>query len=254
MHPLTHYAYSIFLCLGIVLYEGIPRAIAQEGLAIDLSEKVVDITTGFVGSNLLLFGAAEESGNIVVVVRGPQTNVVVRRKERVAGIWMNRTQMEFSQVPAFYAVASSQPIETFLSKDQRKRLQIGPEYLHLSVADPTLTLDEIQKFRDALIRGRQRQELYQDTPGTVIFIGGKLFRTDIKFPSTVAVGIYRVDVYQFLAGRLANAQHTNVTIRKTGVEAEIYEFAHNRGLAYGVLAVLIAVMAGWLANLMFRRT
>ncbi|MDA0238685.1 MAG: TIGR02186 family protein [Proteobacteria bacterium] len=254
MPHLTRFSCSMFFCLGITLAGGTSRAVAQGDLVVDLSEKVVAITTGFVGSSLLLFGSVEAPGEIVVVVNGPRTDVVVRRKERVAGIWMNRSQMEFSRVPAFYAIASSQPLESIVPAEQRERLQLGANYLHLPATDPTTPLDEIQKFRDALIRGRQRQELYQATPATVTFVGGKLFRTDIWFPSTVAVGTYRVDVYQFRAGSVANVRHTNVSIRKTGAEAEIYEFAHSRGLAYGILAVLIAVMAGWLANLMFRRT
>jgi uncharacterized protein (TIGR02186 family) len=250
----NRYSACILLCLGISLVIGNGRATAQEELVVDLSERVVAITTGFVGSSLLLFGAAAGPGEIVVVVSGPRKNVVVRRKERTAGIWMNRSQMEFTQVPAFYAIASSNPLGDFVSEELRSRLQLGSDHLNLPPSDPTADPDEIRNFRDALVRNRQRQDLYVTTPGTVTFVGGRLFRTDIWFPSTVAVGTYSVDVYQFHAGNVTNLRNTIVDIRKTGAEAEIYEFAHSRGVAYGVLAVLIAVMAGWLANLVFRRT
>ena len=227
---------------------------AQEGLVVDLSERVVAITTGFIGSSLLLFGAVDGPGDIVVVVRGPREDTVVRRKERTAGIWMNRAQMEFPQAPTFYAVASSRPLEEFASDEVRHRIQLGVDYLDLPTSDAGATPEEAVEFRKALIRGKQAQGLYQVTPGSISFVGGRLFRTQIWFPSNVAVGAYGVDVYQFRDGNVASVRTVLVNIRKTGAEAEVYEFAHERGLAYGVLAVLVAVVAGWLANLMFRRT
>ncbi len=230
-----------------------PPAKGQESLDIDLSESVVAITTGFIGSSLLLFGAAEGPGDVVVVVRGPLIDAVVRRQERVAGVWANRTQMRFQDAPEFYAVASNRPMGEFLSQETRHAYQLGVDYLELEPVDLSAIANEAAEFRAALIRNKQRQALYQTQPGNVQFVGKRLFRTRIQFPANVAVGTYGVDVYLFRDNRPTGVRTTLINVRKFGAEASIYDFAHRHSLAYGVLAVLIAVVAGWLANLAFRR-
>lgn len=240
----------LLLGLLIALSLNVQSARSQETLVVDLSENVVAITTGFVGSSLLLFGAAEGPGDIVVVVRGPLVDAVVRRKERVAGVWVNRSEMTFEDVPEFYAVASNRPMDEFLSKDTRQAYQLGIDYLDLR---PAKASDETEDFRAALIRNKQRQALYQTQPGNVQFIGSRLFRTRIQFPANVTVGTYGVDIYLFRDQRPIGVRTTLINVRKFGAEAAIYDFAHRQSLAYGVLAVLIAVVAGWLANLAFKR-
>ena len=240
----------LLLGLLIALSLNVHSARSQETLVVDLSENVVAITTGFVGSSLLLFGAAEGPGDIVVVVRGPLVDAVVRRKERVAGVWVNRSEMTFEDVPEFYAVASNRPMDEFLSKDTRQAYQLGIDYLDLR---PAKASDETEDFRAALIRNKQRQALYQTQPGNVQFIGSRLFRTRIQFPANVTVGTYGVDIYLFRDQRPIGVRTMLINVRKFGAEAAIYDFAHRQSLAYGVLAVLIAVVAGWLANLAFKR-
>ena len=73
------------------------------------------IDSGFTGTNVLLYGAIDKKGDIVVIVRGPTERVIVRRKDRIAGVWVNRDKMEFGGVPAFYAIASNRPIDEIAS-------------------------------------------------------------------------------------------------------------------------------------------
>src|SRR3546814_5202568 len=69
---------------------------AQGGeLLVDISQHLVAITTGFTGADVLLFGVREGPGEIVVVVRGPHMSTTVRRKDRIAGIWINHDTMIF---------------------------------------------------------------------------------------------------------------------------------------------------------------
>ena len=159
------------LLSAVVLF--IPPARSQETLVVDLSENVVAITTGFVGSSLLLFGAAEGPGDIVVVVRGPLVDTVVRRKEKVAGVWVNSAEMVFEAAPEFYAVASNRAMDEFLSQDTRHAYQLGVDYLDLRPAKASKEVDEAAEFRAALVRNKQRQALYQTQPGNVQFIGSR---------------------------------------------------------------------------------
>src|SRR5271170_765430 len=74
-------------------------------LVADLAQYRVDIDSGFNGTRIFLFGARNDNGDIVAVIRGPAKDYIVRKKEEVAGIWVNRQRMRFFGVPDFYAIA-----------------------------------------------------------------------------------------------------------------------------------------------------
>jgi len=228
-------------------------AAAAEDLVVDLSAPVVAITTGFTGADLLLFGVVGGPGDVVVVVRGPARNETVRRKERIAGVWVNRDQIVFEQVPGFYAIATNRPLNEFATPEVLFDNQIGVRSIELKPKLKNLDPIEVARFRDALVRNMQHQGLYGRQPGNVTFLGNRLFRTTITFPANVATGTYGIDVYLVRNNKVVSWKTTLMTVRKFGFEAGVYNFAHRHSLAYGVLAILIAAMAGWLASAVFRR-
>jgi len=232
---------------------GITPLLKAQDLVIDLSSPVVAITTGFAGADVLLFGATKNDGDLIVVVRGPQENHIIRRKEQIGGIWVNRDEVEFTDIPAYYAVAANRPAEEFVPLLEADIHQIGVEKIIFNPAAGQGPVDDITQYSDALIRIKQREDLYSTDPVELVFLGNGLFRTEVRFPANVAVGTYGIDVYLFRDGELVENQTTLLNVRKFGLEAGIFDFAQRHSLAYGVLAVLIAAFAGWLANAAFRK-
>jgi|LNFM01.1.fsa_nt_gb uncharacterized protein (TIGR02186 family) len=253
MRRIRHTALGLFALLALALSAGPARA---QALVADLSDHFIAITTGFIGTDVLLFGAIEGDGDVVVVLRGPSGRELVRRKSRVAGIFVNDKDMAFANVPTFYSVSSNRPLGEILSPNVRMRHEIGFDTLRLT---PERTADAADlpladTFRQALIRNKQRAELYVEDPGKVVFLGARLFRTRVYFPSNLPTGSYTADVYLVRGGAVVSAQSTPLVVSKVGFGAEVYDFAYNWPMAYGALAVLLALLAGWLAALVFRRT
>lgn len=242
---------SIVLMIALVLLSS-PFLKAQD-LVIDLSDPIVAITAGFAGTDILLFGATRSEGDLIVVVRGPQQNHIIRRKDRIAGIWVNNDEVEFTGIPAFYALAANRPIEEFIPVIEADIHQIGVEKLIFNPVSGQLPVDDITQFSDALIRIKQRNSLYSTDAAELVYLGNGLFRTEVHFPANVTVGTYGIDVYLFHDGELIENQTSLLNVRKFGLEAGIFDFAHRHSLAYGVLAVLFAGFAGWLANVAFRK-
>ena len=121
--------------LGLILLSvPAPNARADQVIA-DLSRQRVTITTGFAGSDVLLFGAIESPSDVVIIVRGPDRDVVVRRKDRIAGVWINATQVTFASTPTFYAVASSAPIDKIVPALLARQEEIGARNLRLSIRE-----------------------------------------------------------------------------------------------------------------------
>lgn len=228
------------------------RPAAAQDLIADLSSHLIAITTMFTGGEVVLFGAAQGPGEVAAVVTGPRGPVTVRMKDRTVGLWVNRKNVTFSQAPGFYAVASSAPLDKLAPRSVLERHGLGVANMRL---EPTREMppEQAKAFRAALIRNKERQGLYQSEPAEVQFLGGGLFRVNIRFPADVPTGLYTVEVFLLRDGEVTGAQTTPLTVTKSGFSAEVYEFAIGQPEMYGVAAVLLALAAGWLAGLAFSR-
>lgn len=238
------------LALALVLVLA-GSARAQE-LVADLSDHLIAIDLEFTGTDLLVFGAIEGDGDVMVIVRGPRSPVVVRQKSRIFGIWLNAASVTFDDVPAFYALATSRPPEEILDADMRRLNEVGLDQLHIE-PEPGSSIEDVASFREALIHLRQRNGLFTSEPGKVSFLGRRLFRTVIHFPAAVPIGRYTVDVVLVRDGQVVQSFGPPLTVDKAGLGAEIFDFAHDDAAIYGILAVIGAALAGFMGSLLFRR-
>ncbi|MEL6701036.1 MAG: TIGR02186 family protein, partial [Pseudomonadota bacterium] len=82
----------------------------SESIVADLSQSRVSITTTFTGSEILVFGAIKRDApvevldppHVIVTVAGPSAPVTVRKKDRIAGIWVNAAEAQIDSAPSFY--------------------------------------------------------------------------------------------------------------------------------------------------------
>mgnify|MGYP001176819814 CR=1 FL=1 len=243
---------SLRLILAALLLSLFSGPVWAAPVVADLSKYVISIDSGFTGTDVLLYGAVEEDGDLVVVVRGPPERVSVRRKGRVAGIWVNQDSIEFEDAPSYYMVASSRPLNEIAHRNFRELHQIGLDALQLtpSVARPE---EEVEPFRKALVRNRMREGLYSDSIGAMKFLSNRLFSTSVQFPANVPEGAYRAEVFLIRDGKVISAETTPLFINKTGFLWQINFYAHSQPELYGILAILVALFAGWIAAIAFRK-
>jgi uncharacterized protein (TIGR02186 family) len=241
------------LLLALALPAAAPGVAAAQPLVADLSSHLITITSNYTGTDLVLFGAVEHEGDVVVVVRGPGQPLVVRRKEQLAGVWLNRAPVRFERVPGFYALAATRPIYDIASEALLARHEIGTEHIRLETASG---LDEraLEPYRKAIARNLTRTGLYPEQVGKVTWLGKRLFRTEVHFPANVPAGNYSAEVYLIQEFEVTTAQTTPLFVRKRGVQRAIFDYAWAHPFWYGVFAVLLAMAAGWLAAQIFRRT
>jgi uncharacterized protein (TIGR02186 family) len=239
---------GVLLVLSLLCRGSVARA---EGLVADLTSHLIAITTGFTGASVVLFGATDGPGDVIVAVRGPEREITVRRKSRVAGVWVNTQQVTFDNLPSFYAVAASRPIADILSPATAAFYRLGIANLKLAASTPAPSV-VVDAFRTALERTQQEAGLYVERMGKVDFLGERLFRTTITFPSNVPTGTYLVEVFLVRDKDIVSGQTTPLVVSKVGVDAAVFEFSTRQPGFYGAIAVVTAVVAGWLASLPFR--
>jgi len=216
-------------------------------LVSDISNHEIEIHESFSGTELLLYGARNEQGDLIVVVRGPEADIRIRRKERIAGMWMHVESKRYGPLPLYYAVGSTKPIETMLSPSVLQRLAIGQHYVIAKNSGGN------ELFNKGMLEELQRREWYTET-SPVRYFGETLFRTTIPFPDTLARGDYTVETYLVREGNIVSSQAIPLRAFKTGIDAWVFDTAHNQPWLYGIACILMAVAAGWFANRLFSRS
>jgi uncharacterized protein (TIGR02186 family) len=249
------------LAVALALLFGCTAASAQD-LVSGLSQDQVEINSSYAGTSIVVFGAIEGEDptpsspkDIVVVIRGPEADMTVRRKARIAGVWINRDQMKFAGMPAYYYLASSRPLDKIASPQTLARYQLGLAYVTPQQVIGTHRPEKAEPFRVAAIAERARDGLYAQTEGTdgVEFLSYSLFRVHVPIPATAPRGEYTVEAYLFRDGTVTSAQSTPLFVDQKGLERRLYRFAHASPFVYGLSAVLMAMFLGWISSLLIRQ-
>jgi uncharacterized protein (TIGR02186 family) len=249
-------AASILLAGAALLVTGADKPV----LVPDVSARQVQIRYSFTGAQLLLFGAVVYPGgrapdrpaDIAVVLRGPVQPILVREKQKIAGIWMNADSNRFRSAPSFYAVASSRPIADLVDQRTAAIYELGLHNLQLSPGGGALPEKE-RRFEAGLLDLRARQRLYSENPRGVEINDGVLYRATITIPSQVPVGTYTAETFLIDRGRVVAAATRDTQINKSGFERFVALAARRHRLAYGLTSVILSLGLGWAAAAAFRR-
>jgi uncharacterized protein (TIGR02186 family) len=243
---------------ALVLWLAALPAAAEEVVA-GLSQTRVAITTGFSGSEIFIYGAVKREAppprdrqlDVIVAVEGPSTPVVVRKKERRFGIWVNGPGIEVDAAPSFYAVATTRPFERAVSHVEDLRHRIGLDHA-VRLIGPATAETYPEDYREAVIRLRKREGLYFEAPGGVALTDETLFRTRIALPAKLVEGDYRARIFLLRDREVIDIDEETIAVRKVGLERWIFSMAQERPLLYGLLSIAVALAAGWLASAFFR--
>ena len=237
----------------------VPLQAAGEEVVAALSQTRVAITTGFVGSEIFVYGAIKRDApapeqqqlDVIVAVTGPPRPVVLRRKEQVLGIWINGEAVRIDSAPSLYAVATTRPLHEAMSWTDDLRHRVGLEHV-VRLVDAPVWVENPNAYREALIRLREEEGLYFVDEGGVDLKAGVLFDATIALPARLTEGDYLARVFLLRDREVIDVYATSIQVRKVGLERWIYWMATEMSWLYGVLSIAVALLAGWLASAFFR--
>lgn len=230
------------------------NAVADQ-LVTDISDNEIELKYSFAGRTLLLFGAIDHQGapgrgaipyDIVLRITGPDLALVVRKKAQIAGIWVNTSSVTYPAAPGYYAVASNRPLPNIASSEVLDDLALGLEHIR-----PQTAREQSSGKRadfDGGLRGSMKRSGLYGVDGRATILKNTLFRGEFRFPSNVPEGEYRAEAFLFQDGRFLSRQDVPLHVGKTGLARQVYAFANDSPALYGLLAVLIALTAGWIAG------
>lgn len=227
-------------------------------LVTDISQHRIELRQGFTGAQLLLFGAimspdgasAARDYDVVVVLEGPARQMVLREKQKVAGMWVNAEYTTLRSVPSFYAVVANRPIREITDPRTAAIYQLGLDSLQLSPSDSIDPARETH-FAKGLVDLMQRQGLFHQDDHGVTINGQVLYSARINLPSSLQPGTYTAETFAVRKGRVVASATARVEVGKEGFEKAVADFSQKESLVYGLLAVAVSVAMGWMAGRLF---
>jgi uncharacterized protein (TIGR02186 family) len=237
-----------------------------------LTQTNVRVTTSFKGARIVLYGAVfnpkEKPADVVVMVRGPVQTVRLVRKIRVLGVWLNSRPVVFEGAPGFYMAAATRDLSEIADFGTLRRLSLGVDHLKLDapqeqqiatrfgVPDVVVSrlADDYLDWRNAVVRLKEKAKLYDVDPHGVRFVDRGLFRAEVTLPTDAPTGRYTAQVWLFQDGQPVSMRERTLTVKKVGIERQVYTIAHKSPWLYGLASVLIAMASGYVASRVFRRS
>jgi len=243
-------ALAALLCLGA----------SKPVLVPDVSDSQVQIIYSFTGADLLLFGAIlyphgrqpDHPADVAVVLKGPTQSILVREKQKVAGMWLNADSARFRSAPTFYAIASSRPLDRLIDQRTAAIYELGLNSIQMSPASSAPPAEQA-RFENGLVDLKRRAGLYVEDAHGVEIREGALYRARISIPARVPVGRYVAETFLIQDGKVVAGAVREVHIGKQGFERFVTLAAHRWPFSYGLVAVALSLAIGWGAGALFRR-
>ena len=234
----------------------------RERIEIGLSTDRISITSDFSGADLTIFGALDNLDplvrrqnryDVIVTLEGPERLTTLRRKERVFGMWINMDSRDFANAPTSYSLSSTRPLRDMATEKGLQLLSLGIGNLPIKPQADSGDPESDSEFGQALREIMVDKQLYNERIGDVQFLSTNLFRAALSLPANVPIGVHRARAYLFKNGQFITETSAQLEIRKSGVEQMIYDYAHRYSFFYGIFAVALAMLTGWLGRLIFQK-
>ncbi len=242
-------------CLFIIamLLSSLVAHAEGDGIVADVSSYYVAISPQFQGTKVLLYGAVDyDNADVILIIKGPRQNFALDKKERNLGLWLKGKTVLFNDMPHFYHVISSDEVKKIATPS-------AVETYNLSLAAVLRSVQETQQVtidkedNQAYLENMQKAGLYAQSLEPFSWLGKRLFRVELNFPVNVSTGTYILEAYHLRDGYVESAQSLPLFIRKSGFLGFLFAFAHNFGYFYGIVAIILASLAGFLAYWALRK-
>jgi uncharacterized protein (TIGR02186 family) len=240
-----------------------PRVSDAQEMVVTLSTREVAITSNFTGAEITAFGLIERDSrmatraapfDVVATVQGPAGEVVVHQKGKFGPIWLTAGRKRFSNVPLHFALLSARPLGEIAEADAAARLKLGLE--HYLAPPPGLSPDEAREetgFREAMLRLRAAEGASIIDASAITMIRPNLFTAKVHLPGKAPTGLYLINISVLSEGVVLRTVQSGFVVRKVGIDGMLSNAARMQPGLYALVTVVMAILLGWLANVVFRR-
>ncbi len=251
------------ICLGCFLggegHATTPEA--HEKVITAASKNLIEIGLSYRGDQIHFFGVNPVPGSdlIIKLTAEKEETVKLSVKGKVGPLWMTVKQYEVTGVPFMYKIHTGKPIEQIVSPGTARELELGyaavRQKMKMHLVRGTSDPEDADKVFKGLVKIKEEANLYNivEDPKRLEVAEGKLFKHYFRFPPAATEGRYLVESFSFDKGQLVGYGKDVIEIKKVGLEHWLTYTSQVYPLSFGILAVLIAVAAGLLVGVIFRK-
>jgi uncharacterized protein (TIGR02186 family) len=240
---------ALAFCLGLAGVVGAATvgAVAQEQ-SIRITPPVVQMATFSGGGGVRIEGAVDADAQVVVAIRGKETEDLLNRKGRVGPIWINSGKVAVSRVPSLFLVFSSASLETILTPEAIEQAALGQAGLtrRMVVSPSTADGPEVRADYVALKTGEGSFRLVEGAVRLDKATGGRTrYSLELQWPTTAPPGTYTATLYECRGGAVTRTVSTGLEVAEVGIAALMRDLAENHGAWYGVIAIVVTMLLGF---------
>lgn len=221
--------------------------LSAAALDVKVTPQVVQMGAFYNGTKVRVECLCEPGAKPVVVIRGSELKQIFKVKGRAGPIWVTTGKVSISGVPSVYLSMSPQAVGDFLKPEAIERYQLDLSAIRkqIKIQPPTTNQDII---RVNYLKLKRKENSYQvingalkmGTPGPA----GVPYSAGLYWPKKAPPGNYEVAVYECRNGSVIKEFHTTLAVERVGFPAFMALLAQDHAQVYGLLAVVVALLAG----------
>jgi uncharacterized protein (TIGR02186 family) len=255
-HRLNDWVWPVFLGLAFFI-AGLGLAYAQSSsIGIDVIQpKTIRIGSFFAGERVTVRAVVPFGAKVALRLLGPREDLVLMRKGRVTGLWMNVEQIHFRNLPKVYLLWTSDKLAALEPGEGLQNLPLNYETLLAGSLEKKKPLEEPFLIAE-LIKLKEADHLYQIMEGTIRIRPlekGNWDQADatLELPSKIYPGSYALELIAVKDGKGTLLHTSTLEVKLVGFPALVSNLALQKGLLYGILAVIIATVSGLFIGIVF---
>lgn len=232
-----------------VLFSGKPAW----ALTAEVTPQDIPIKLFYHGANLNIDGKCGPNDDLIVRVGNEAEDAHMKFKGKAAGIfWMKIGDMSFEHVPAAYLLATSKNLDSLLGKAEQIREGIGFESIKAGAAIES-SAEGMDKDRwiNEFIKFKKEEKLYRIEEGTITKQAGE-YHLEMNWPYQAAPGTYNIEVLAVRDGKIVDRAESSLTVARKGIVAQLTALAFDQAAVYGIIAIVIAMVAGFAVGALFK--
>lgn len=240
----------------VMAFVGLLVSPAWATLTIKANHDHIKVDYDYHGSTVSVSGMSDPGMDIVVKIASPEGTQTLMRKDKVAGfLWMNVDKLHFENIPGVYLLRSTAKVDDILDVAQMTENSIGYMALEENAElEAEKGVTEHHKWFGEFFGYKEKDKVYAVSSGDVDVSssdGMQSYHTVFPWPYQAAPGAYDVSVYAVMDGKVVEQAQSEINVEQVGVVKMLAVMAKEKGGMYGVLAIIIALAAGFGVGMVF---
>ena len=244
-----------FGALFVVLVLGMFISAQALALTCKVTPGTIPISLGYHGTKVKITGARLQAPDLILQIYSPPGEEHLKYKGKAGGIfWMKLGTMTFENVPDVCLVYSTRDTHELLSPEKCAELSIGFDSLK-NKAEIKSTLENLDrdKWLKEFMKFKKVEHLYLEKSGVVkIDQASQTYELDIDWPFEAPPGEYYVEVFAIKDQQVIDKAEAKIKDHRVGIEEILSYMAFETPALYGIIALVVAVIAGFGVGMIFK--